>query len=160
MLRLFSVQTGCLLVSRDEPGAYYATLTLEAVYAFEPIPDPRQLVHVDSPSSSDVQPSSQMEISEMSEVTADTTGMEVDDSQSKTDAEMAQNGNEEGCYLRPEQKMAEDIQNGRIPPALTESEQQRILGGQANLWTEYIEGEDTCEYMLLPRICAFGEAVW
>lgn len=35
-----------------------------------------------------------------------------------------------------------------------------IIGAQANLWTEYVQNETTVEYMLLPRLCAFAEAVW
>ena len=34
------------MCSRNEPGAYYATLTLESVYAFEPIPDAHLLVRM------------------------------------------------------------------------------------------------------------------
>ena len=33
-------------------------------------------------------------------------------------------------------------------------------GPQANIWTEYIADEATCEYMLLPRLAALAEAVW
>lgn len=43
---------------------------------------------------------------------------------------------------------------------LNEKERQHILGGQANVWTEYISDEGTVEYMLLPRLCALSEAVW
>eukprot|EP00884_Botryococcus_braunii_P002082 jgi/Botrbrau1/11875/Bobra.126_2s0010.1 len=35
-----------------------------------------------------------------------------------------------------------------------------IIGGQANVWTEYISEEKTVEYMLLPRLCALAEAMW
>ncbi len=37
---------------------------------------------------------------------------------------------------------------------------KHILGGQANLWTEYIPNEKHAEYMLAPRISALAEAVW
>jgi hexosaminidase len=35
-----------------------------------------------------------------------------------------------------------------------------VLGGQANLWTEYVADQDTAEYMLLPRLLAMAEALW
>ena len=39
-------------------------------------------------------------------------------------------------------------------------DRRRILGGQANLWTEYVPDAATAEYMLLPRLCAMAEALW
>lgn len=47
-----------------------------------------------------------------------------------------------------------------MPSGLTPVEQQRILGAQANLWTEYINTYEHAEYMLLPRICALAECFW
>ena len=38
--------------------------------------------------------------------------------------------------------------------------EDRILGVQANLWTEYIGTEEFLEYMLLPRLCALSEVQW
>ncbi|MCR5183644.1 MAG: family 20 glycosylhydrolase [Opitutales bacterium] len=38
--------------------------------------------------------------------------------------------------------------------------QNRILGGQANLWSEYMPNEAQVEYMLAPRVCALAESVW
>ena len=35
-----------------------------------------------------------------------------------------------------------------------------ILGGQCNLWTEYINTPQHAEYMLLPRMLAISEALW
>ncbi|WP_150307638.1 beta-N-acetylhexosaminidase [Planctomonas psychrotolerans] len=35
-----------------------------------------------------------------------------------------------------------------------------ILGGQANLWTEYVPTAEHAEYMLFPRLHALAEAVW
>lgn len=46
------------------------------------------------------------------------------------------------------------------PKSLTAEEQQYILGGQAALWTEFIETEDQLEYMLFPRLIALSEALW
>jgi hexosaminidase len=36
----------------------------------------------------------------------------------------------------------------------------RILGAQANLWTEYVPDTDAAEYMTFPRLAAFAEGVW
>lgn len=38
--------------------------------------------------------------------------------------------------------------------------QPQILGGQANLWTEYITNEAQLWYQLKPRVYALGEALW
>jgi len=47
-----------------------------------------------------------------------------------------------------------------IPEELNESEKKLILGGQANLWTEYMPDEKQVEYMLLPRLTAMAEVLW
>ena len=44
--------------------------------------------------------------------------------------------------------------------SLTEDQQKHILGGQANLWTEYIPTPEHAEYMIFPRSFALAEAVW
>ena len=46
------------------------------------------------------------------------------------------------------------------PEGLTPSEVKHILGGQCNLWREYITTETHVEYMLFPRLAALSEAVW
>lgn len=46
------------------------------------------------------------------------------------------------------------------PEELTQSQQQYILGPQANLWTEYIGNFDKLQYMLLPRLAAISEVGW
>ncbi len=38
--------------------------------------------------------------------------------------------------------------------------EQCILGGQCNLWTEFIETPSQAEYMLLPRLLAISESLW
>ena len=43
---------------------------------------------------------------------------------------------------------------------LTEEEQKRILGVQANVWTEYIPTTKQVEYMILPRMAALAEVQW
>lgn len=46
------------------------------------------------------------------------------------------------------------------PAELTVEEQKYILGGQANLWAEFIPTTSHAEYMLFPRLAALAEAVW
>ena len=43
---------------------------------------------------------------------------------------------------------------------MTEEEKARVLGVQANLWTEYIATADHLHYMLLPRLTALSEVQW
>lgn len=47
-----------------------------------------------------------------------------------------------------------------MPTGLTKKEQKLILGGQANIWTEYIENFSHLEYMSLPRMSAMAESLW
>jgi hexosaminidase len=47
-----------------------------------------------------------------------------------------------------------------IPNGLTPEFQSRILGGQCNLWTEYIPSLAHVEYMAFPRLCALAEVGW
>ena len=47
-----------------------------------------------------------------------------------------------------------------VPQKLTAEESKRILGVQANLWTEYIATEQHVEYMLYPRLLALAEVAW
>jgi len=47
-----------------------------------------------------------------------------------------------------------------LPEKLTPENKARILGGQANLWTEYIPNLGQVEYMMLPRLGALAEADW
>jgi hexosaminidase len=47
-----------------------------------------------------------------------------------------------------------------IPAGLASRFQFRILGGQANLWTEYIPSLAQVEYMIFPRLCALAEVDW
>jgi len=43
---------------------------------------------------------------------------------------------------------------------LTEAQQKYVMGGQANVWTEYIPTEQRLEYMLFPRALAMAEVLW
>ena len=47
-----------------------------------------------------------------------------------------------------------------IPEELSNEQAQYIWGGQANMWTEYMDNADYVEYMLLPRMLALSEALW
>ncbi len=46
------------------------------------------------------------------------------------------------------------------PKSLVGSEQQHILGVQANIWTEYIETSKKVEFTLFPRLYALAEIAW
>ncbi len=47
-----------------------------------------------------------------------------------------------------------------VPASLNEEEAERVLGAQANVWTEYMKTEAHVEYMVLPRMLALSETVW
>jgi hexosaminidase len=47
-----------------------------------------------------------------------------------------------------------------IPEELKDYEARFILGGQANLWTEYIPTFDQLTYMTYPRAIALSQALW
>tara|TARA_R110000868_G_scaffold379928_1_gene645905 strand:+ start:22103 stop:24454 length:2352 start_codon:yes stop_codon:yes gene_type:complete len=43
---------------------------------------------------------------------------------------------------------------------MTADQAKHVLGGQANLWTEYVPTNAQAEYMTYPRLAALAEAVW
>ncbi|KNB49336.1 beta-N-acetylhexosaminidase [Streptomyces caatingaensis] len=47
-----------------------------------------------------------------------------------------------------------------VPPELTGDAAARVLGAQANLWTEVTEDQQRREYQAFPRLAAFAETVW
>ncbi len=47
-----------------------------------------------------------------------------------------------------------------VPNGLSADEAKYILGGQANLWTEYITSMEQLEYMTYPRALALAQSVW
>ena len=47
-----------------------------------------------------------------------------------------------------------------LPEKLAPEFQAHVLGGQANLWTEYIPNFRQVEYMMFPRLGALSEADW
>lgn len=47
-----------------------------------------------------------------------------------------------------------------VPKELTATQSKLVLGGQANVWTEYIATEERCEEMVFPRAYAMSEVLW
>ncbi len=47
-----------------------------------------------------------------------------------------------------------------MPKGLDSAAAKHILGAQAQVWTEYMEGPKNVEYMAYPRMCALAEALW
>jgi hexosaminidase len=47
-----------------------------------------------------------------------------------------------------------------IPAELTAEEARRVLGAQAQLWTEYLPTPGHVEYMAFPRLIALSEVTW
>jgi hexosaminidase len=47
-----------------------------------------------------------------------------------------------------------------LPANLAPSYQAHILGGQANVWTEYMPNFKHVQYMVFPRLCALAEVDW
>ncbi|MFN2501920.1 MAG: family 20 glycosylhydrolase [Pyrinomonadaceae bacterium] len=47
-----------------------------------------------------------------------------------------------------------------LPKELTPDEAKYVIGGQGNLWTEYIKTPETAEYQLFPRMLALSEVLW
>ncbi len=47
-----------------------------------------------------------------------------------------------------------------VVDSMTVEEAKHVLGGQANLWSEYIPTTDQSEYMIFPRLAALSETVW
>jgi hexosaminidase len=47
-----------------------------------------------------------------------------------------------------------------VPDELEPAFASHILGGQAQVWTEYMADAKAVEYMAFPRLTALAEAVW
>jgi hexosaminidase len=47
-----------------------------------------------------------------------------------------------------------------VPAGLPAELAGRIVGGQANVWTEHMESARRVDYQVFPRLCAFAETVW
>ncbi len=61
-----------------------------------------------------------------------------------------------GGFLPLEQVYSFDPMTTQIPV----SRRHHVLGGQANVWTEYMPNARQLQYMIAPRICALAESVW
>jgi hexosaminidase len=61
-----------------------------------------------------------------------------------------------GGYLPLEKVYSFEPVPGDLPPSLD----PHILGGQANLWTEYIASLAYVQYMIFPRLTALAEVDW
>jgi hexosaminidase len=46
------------------------------------------------------------------------------------------------------------------PDSLSEQQRRHILGGQGNLWTEFVPTPQHAQYMVLPRMAAMAEVLW
>ncbi|MEL6305915.1 MAG: family 20 glycosylhydrolase, partial [Bacteroidota bacterium] len=47
-----------------------------------------------------------------------------------------------------------------IVDSMSQKQKKHVLGGQANLWSEYVTTTEHSEYMLFPRLTALSEALW
>lgn len=47
-----------------------------------------------------------------------------------------------------------------VPADFTPAMADRVIGAQANVWTEYMKTSDHVEYMVFPRLLAVSEVVW
>jgi hexosaminidase len=47
-----------------------------------------------------------------------------------------------------------------IPPGLTGQDTARVLGAQAQVWTEHLDSTRRVDYAAFPRLAAFAEVVW
>ena len=47
-----------------------------------------------------------------------------------------------------------------VVETMTTEEAKHVLGGQANLWSEYISTNEHSEYMIFPRLAALSEVLW
>lgn len=64
--------------------------------------------------------------------------------------------NNSGRYLSLEKVYSWKL----FPDDLTNEEKKYVQGGQANLWTEYIDNPKKAEYMIFPRVAAVSETLW
>jgi len=76
------------------------------------------------------------------------------------------------CYIDyPQAQQGEPKAMGGLLPLKTvyafdpaagipEDKRQHLLGGQANLWTEFVASDSHAEYMIAPRVSALAEVVW
>jgi len=68
--------------------------------------------------------------------------------------------NEEPLAIGGYTPLSKVYQFDPIVDSMNEKEAAHILGGQANLWAEYIPTTEHSQYMIFPRLAALSEAVW
>ena len=61
-----------------------------------------------------------------------------------------------GGYLPVEKVYSYDP----VPAVLNEEQAKYIMGGQANVWSEYMTNPRKVEYMIFPRLSAISEVLW
>jgi hexosaminidase len=61
-----------------------------------------------------------------------------------------------GSYLTTEKVYSFDP----VPKELSADEAKYIIGGQGNVWTEYMKTPENVEYMAFPRMLALSEVLW
>jgi hexosaminidase len=61
-----------------------------------------------------------------------------------------------GSYVPPEKVYSWNP----VPKELSPDEAKYILGGQANIWSEYLKTPERVEYMAFPRMLALSEVLW
>ena len=47
-----------------------------------------------------------------------------------------------------------------VPKELESTDSKYVLGGQGNLWTEYVQTPKIAQYRVLPRMSALSEVLW
>ncbi|WP_232805875.1 glycoside hydrolase family 20 protein [Salegentibacter maritimus] len=47
-----------------------------------------------------------------------------------------------------------------VVDSMSVAQKKHVLGGQANLWSEFIDSPELSEYMLFPRLAALSEVLW
>lgn len=67
---------------------------------------------------------------------------------------------EEPLAIRPAIDVPDVYGFEPIPEGLPAGLEQRVIGTQCQLWTEYVPTPEHAEYMYFPRVCAFSEVAW
>ena len=47
-----------------------------------------------------------------------------------------------------------------VPKEMPKEKEHLVLGGQGNLWTEYVQNNEIAQYRVLPRMTALSEVLW
>ncbi|WP_136467004.1 beta-N-acetylhexosaminidase [Flagellimonas onchidii] len=68
--------------------------------------------------------------------------------------------NEEPLAIGGYSPLSKVYQFDPVVETMNEEEASHVLGGQANLWAEYIPTPEHSQYMIYPRLAALAEAVW